>query len=814
MKKSILPLLLLTLFVGQTLLADWPCQTTQNVVVSINSGIQWNPRIASDGKSGAVVVWQDRRTGIVDKVFVQRINNLGNAMWQDGGIPLSLSSAYQVFPQISGDGTGGSFVTWMENRNAVDYDIFVQRVTSNGLTLWNPGGNIVSNYGGHQYYPMIVRDLGGQDGVIIVWQDQRSGNYDIYAQKFTGLGQAMWSSGGEVVIQMNGDQVNPSVISDGLGGAIITWTDFRSESGTSDVFCQRLLSDGRLAWVREGVPIAALTNDQLAPQLVTDGKNGAIIAWQDRRSASIDKIFAQRIDKDGIQRWMENGVPLAYSAGIQATPKLVSDNLGGAIVVWQDNRTGNDYDIYAQYINQYGQMKWSTEGLSVCVMNGQQYNPTLVFEGSSALITWQDKRNEVDFDIFAQRINLFGVALWSQNGNPLHTNSFDQVNPQLDTDLLRGGIVVWTDYRVGGGNTDLFAQRIGSNGKMAGGCYRSFTQDSLAQRSLRVRTPIPGTRALRVHMPNTGNVRDTVWKRGAFQDGLIVGVDRPIRSRDYGWIWISIPHNVRRALPMRGTPRPFRYLSYRDFNSVLRNPHAARYTNSLVGELIALKHNIAASDSRVTDPGFGDLVYRDPTGRPNPLTNRSMRQIVPFLDSALTFWREYTWLNYAQADTALKAINKAFSARVDTFSTIPLRIKPVKALFSVPNLIPNPDTALMAPPIVYSPMTIDEEDNITEPFEYDLLQNYPNPFNPATTIEFYLTERAKTSLRVYNTLGQEVAVLLDNVDLEAGTQTFDFDASSLTSGVYFYQLVMEQFPTNADEEVYPVTVMKKMVLMK
>ncbi|MBI3194685.1 MAG: T9SS type A sorting domain-containing protein [Ignavibacteriae bacterium] len=171
-------------------------------------------------------------------------------------------------------------------------------------------------------------------------------------------------------------------------------------------------------------------------------------------------------------------------------------------------------------------------------------------------------------------------------------------------------------------------------------------------------------------------------------------------------------------------------------------------------------------------------------------------------------------MNYAQADTSLKAINKAFSARVDTFSTIPLRVKPVKALFSVPNLIPNPDTALMAPPIIYSPITMETEDEVSEPFAYDLLQNYPNPFNPATTIEFYLTERAKTSLRVYNTLGQEVTVLLDNVDLETGTQTFDFDASSLTSGVYFYQLVMEQIPANDDVALYPVTVMKKMLLMK
>ncbi|TAK54691.1 MAG: T9SS type A sorting domain-containing protein, partial [Bacteroidetes bacterium] len=632
--------------------------------------------------------------------------------------------------------------------------------------------------------------------------------------KFTGNGQAMWSSGGEVIIQMNGDQVNPTAISDGQGGAIITWNDYRSESGTSDVFCQRILSDGRLAWVREGIPVSTVTNDQLSPQIVTDGRNGAIIAWQDRRTASVDKIYMQRVDKDGVARWQENGVIMAYSAGIQSAPRLASDGKFGAMVVWQDNRSGTDYDIFAQYVNQYGQVQWSSEGLPICVMHEQQYNPSIVLEGASALILWQDKRNDVDFDIYAQRVNFYGASLWSQNGNPFHTAPYDQITPQFDTDMLRGGIAVWTDYRVGSGNTDLLAQHIGANGKMAGGCYRSFTQDSLALRSIRLRTPIPGTRTQRPHMPNAGNVRDSSWKRGAFIDGLIVGVDRPIRSRDYGWIWISIPFNVRRALPMKGTPRPFRYISFRDFNGVLRNPHYARYTNSLVGEAIALKHNIAASDTRITDPGFGDLVYRDPSGRPNTLNNRTLRQISKMVDSALTFWRDYGWVNYTQLDTTLKAINRAFSARIDTFSTRPIRIKPVKPLFSVPYLIANPDTVPLAPPLIYAPVIAEYSEEETEPFEYDLYQNYPNPFNPTTQIEFYLTEAGRVTLKVYNTLGQEVARVLDGVEMEAGRIIEPFDGSSLSSGVYFYQLTIERHTVEGEEDLIPHTVMKKMILMR
>lgn len=65
--------------------------------------------------------------------------------------------------------------------------------------------------------------------------------------------------------------------------------------------------------------------------------------------------------------------------------------------------------------------------------------------------------------------------------------------------------------------------------------------------------------------------------------------------------------------------------------------------------------------------------------------------------------------------------------------------------------------------------------------------NYPNPFNPSTTIGFQLPIAEHVVLRVFNTLGQEVAVLLDQV-LPAGTHGVRFDARDLPSGIYIYHL--------------------------
>lgn len=73
------------------------------------------------------------------------------------------------------------------------------------------------------------------------------------------------------------------------------------------------------------------------------------------------------------------------------------------------------------------------------------------------------------------------------------------------------------------------------------------------------------------------------------------------------------------------------------------------------------------------------------------------------------------------------------------------------------------------------------------PNQFELCQNYPNPFNPNTMINFSLPEKSNVVLKVFNTLGEEVAEIV-NKYLDAGTYTYNFDASNLPSGIYVYTL--------------------------
>jgi hypothetical protein len=81
---------------------------------------------------------------------------------------------------------------------------------------------------------------------------------------------------------------------------------------------------------------------------------------------------------------------------------------------------------------------------------------------------------------------------------------------------------------------------------------------------------------------------------------------------------------------------------------------------------------------------------------------------------------------------------------------------------------------------------------IITPTEYELSQNYPNPFNTATTIKFSIPEGSQVSLKIYNSLGQEIKTLVNRF-MEAGVHTVNFNAVDLNSGMYFYKLNAGEF---------------------
>jgi hypothetical protein len=277
------------------------------------------------------------------------------------------------------------------------------------------GGVAVSTAAQEQQSPAIVAD--GSGGAIVVWQDRRNLNFDIFAQRLNARGELQWPANGVSLCTQPGDQRFPVVISDGQGGAIVTWEDGRGAN--TDIYTQRIDAGGLPLWTTNGVALCTFTGNQTSPRIETDGSGGAIVTWVDARSGTGD-IFAQRINSGGVPQWSSDGVGLCVATGNQAHVSITSDGAGGAIVTWDDSRSGNA-DIYAQRVNAAGTPQWTpTNGVPICTAALNQLSPTIAPDGlEGAIIAWSDGRNTVcpvNDDIYVQRISHVGTTQWAFNG--------------------------------------------------------------------------------------------------------------------------------------------------------------------------------------------------------------------------------------------------------------------------------------------------------------------------------------------------------------------------------------------------------------
>ncbi|MEP7146540.1 MAG: T9SS type A sorting domain-containing protein, partial [bacterium] len=112
------------------------------------------------------------------------------------------------------------------------------------------------------------------------------------------------------------------------------------------------------------------------------------------------------------------------------------------------------------------------------------------------------------------------------------------------------------------------------------------------------------------------------------------------------------------------------------------------------------------------------------------------------------------------------------------------------------------DHAVWKRPLSDFAITGINKNNSTAPNEFALFQNYPNPFNPETQINFAIPKEENVTLKIYTSLGKEIAVLVDGRK-KAGNYSVTFNSSNLSSGVYIYTLSSENFVQS-----------KRMILLK
>lgn len=438
--------------------SQWPVDESSDRSVSSAFNRQQDPRACSDGSGGAIVVWEDLRDEFSWNIWGQRVSGQGEVLWTTDGAAICTDPSNQTDPLIVSDGAGGAIVVWLDERN-FNQDIYAQRVGADGSVLWAANGVPVTSYPDNQFEFEAIED--GSGGVVVVWTDMRTGTADIYAQRLDAAGSPVWTADGVAVCTAAGFQEKACAATDGAGGAIFAWVDPR---GTDlDIFAQRIDAAGSAVWTVNGVEVVGSANDQDNPDIVPSLNNGAIVVWEGPGWTGEAGIFGKRVQgADGSDAWSNNeGRPLSTSDINSITdPVAVSDGSGGIVVAYTSVPFLSTYeDIHMFRIGPYSfdSVQWD---VAVADNPSRHLDKRIVADGAGgAVVVWMDNRSG-NQDIAAQRIDGNGNNDWDTDGVMVRLASGDQILPQVVGDSLGGGIMVWQDDADGPIDLNIKAHRI------------------------------------------------------------------------------------------------------------------------------------------------------------------------------------------------------------------------------------------------------------------------------------------------------------------------------------------------------------------
>ena len=429
--------------------------------------------------------------------------------WQLNGAAVCDTVGRQLIAAngIIGDGAGGAFIVWGDNRD--DWDIFAQHVDSSGRMLWGRQGLAVCDYQGDQYAPRITAD--GEGGFVTAWFDGR-GPAEVYAQRVDRQGKLLWPVDGVEVIKYTQFQGVEDVVMAADSAFIIVWRDDRFFPDSSAIFIQKLSRNGKKLWASDGVRVS---DDPGSPRLLPDDRGGAFVFWA---GGYVDGLVMQHITREGKRAWDMPGkiVSAGNASWNYSNLSVTGDGRGGAWLAWDHY---HDEKAYIQRVDSMGNALLGESG--IVIDEGETFFWPQVFRlsGDSVLVVWDDtyfnlqifsgdgiprfakskvlssfksagffsaamdnaghvlmfsaeilRYNPSQYILRAQKATTNGRIFWDSSGVVVSDVriSPSKMRGYVVADSAGGMVVAWGDNRYNNIETDIFSQRVYADGRAGG----------------------------------------------------------------------------------------------------------------------------------------------------------------------------------------------------------------------------------------------------------------------------------------------------------------------------------------------------------
>jgi hypothetical protein len=319
--------------------------------------------IAPDGRGGAYIAWRDWRsypaTGETD-IYAQHLTATGDvaAGWPATGLPICTDPALQSNVSLLADDSGGAIIVWLDARHGDVVDsvaVYAQHVLSDGSLAPGWVTNGVRLVPGHTNAHVAPDQAGGfYVACSTVDQSYFDLEYIVHRFAFTGARAPGWPADGVRVCGAADDRTGLRVASDGLGGLLLTWFDYRpSPTHSSEIYAARVLPDGSLApgWTADGVRVSNDTavGNEFDPVIAPDGIGSAYVAWE--WEYSLSPVLIQHLTANGAVAtgWQPFGTQVVTTSG-QFNPVVSEDGAGGCVVVWEERGgIGSRIGLFAQH---------------------------------------------------------------------------------------------------------------------------------------------------------------------------------------------------------------------------------------------------------------------------------------------------------------------------------------------------------------------------------------------------------------------------------------------------------------------------------
>jgi len=758
--------------------AVWP---PDGLLVCGEHYAQETPIVVSDGAGGAIIAWNDLRDGVINEIYVQRVDGSGNLYWTSGGARLSEEGECILLAMVS-DGANGAIILYH-----CGGDIHAQRINGSSYRLWGHGGTIVSTL----YTPdELVAAPDGAGGVVLAIGDVSG----VFAQRVDSDGNVIWTPGDEGACVQVSDPANiPAydvcLAADGAGGALVAFVATDHMTSEVRVYINRVFSSGSI-WSPSGFQLAPSSSDQWHPAITGDGYGGAIIAFQqDFLSTSTKYIVVQKVDGSGISQWVFPGIIRQIGSYLER-PDILSDGLGGAYVVWH-GYTPSHNGIHAQRFDALGNGLWSELGVPVSAYLEFQSNARLLDCGGGFIAVWRDSL--VNEKLVGQKIDIAGGRVWPDAGAPILRGDTEFSDYGFAADGGGGLVAAIADDR-GASRLDIYAQAINNFGSVAS-----------PEPDITGVADVPGDQggALRITIAasdrdDNGQTLEQVMRYDVWQrvDDLVVlsGAKTP-DSEERRFL-----ETAPTAVNPDGT-----WELIGSFDATQSDEYIYRVSTLADSTGAGIPYGCYIVSAHTTNPAVWylsapDSGYSVDNLAPDPPLSLAGEQ------SQIPEGMQLTWDPNTENDLWYYSVYRGTS---ETFTPGPGNLVATPTdeewfdsgwgwedgyWYKVSAVDENGNESDFA---VTGPDDATGVDPLPMPLTDFLSQNHPNPFNPVTTIAFGIKETALVSLRIYDASGRLVRVLVNEVrDANRYQEVWDgrdVSGADSASGVYFYSLTAGSF---------------------